>query len=288
LTSPAAFRLLFAVYLDPASSARSGVGPAARGEFARVLGERITTTWPNHRVLEGLDQIEILLGGPEREPDLIIHPRCAFLIQSLQTYRRKEQRGEILDLPEDPQYPAEEAMDSLRGAVRTVYPEGRAPRPDCARSTPGGCSDPEEPRTMQVTRRRRIAAELLVAAPSGPGVAALWTRQPECSLVLAGPRALAVCVVRPRADQFYNWMTGGWESPFSASKHLKPLQAMEGPSSLFARVKYLDLGPMLVTRQDSAALLVTVDGSGNPLAVVDCWTLPTPTPNPCTGGWQGS
>jgi hypothetical protein len=120
---------LDAVYLDPASTARSGVGPAARGEFARVLGERITTTWPLHRVLEGLDQVEILLGGPEREPDLIIHPRCAFLIQSLQTYRRQERRGEILDLPEDPQHPAEEAIDSLRGAVRVVYPEGRIEQP---------------------------------------------------------------------------------------------------------------------------------------------------------------
>jgi hypothetical protein len=116
----------------------------------------------------------------------------------------------------------------------------------------------------------------------------VWTCQPACNLVLVDPRALAVCVVRPSADQFYNWVTGGWESPFVAAQHLKVLQAMEGPSSLFATVKYVDLGPMLVTRQDSAALLVTVDGSGNPIAVVDCWTLPTPTPNPCTGGWQSS
>jgi hypothetical protein len=116
---------LDAVYLDPASRARSGVGPVARGEFARVLGERITTTWPWHRVLEGLDQIEILLGGPAREPDLIIHPRCTFLIASFPTYRRAERRGEILDVPADPQHPAEEAIDSLRGAVRVVYPEGR-------------------------------------------------------------------------------------------------------------------------------------------------------------------
>jgi terminase large subunit-like protein len=120
---------LDAVYLDPASKARSGIGPAARGEFARVLGERITTTWPAHRVLEGLDQVEILLGAPPREPDLWIHPRCTFLVESLQTYRRKEQRGEVLDIPEDPQHPAEEAIDTLRGAIRTVYPEGRAPRP---------------------------------------------------------------------------------------------------------------------------------------------------------------
>ena len=54
------------VFLDPASTARSGVGPAARGEFARVLGERITDCWPVHRVLEGLDHIEILLGAPAR------------------------------------------------------------------------------------------------------------------------------------------------------------------------------------------------------------------------------
>jgi hypothetical protein len=120
---------LDAVYLDPASTARSGVGPAARGEFARVLGERITSTWPVHRVLEGLDQVEILLGGPEREPDLMIHPRCAFLIESFRTYRRAERRGEVLDEPADPQHPAEEAMDSLRGAVRVVYPEGRAASP---------------------------------------------------------------------------------------------------------------------------------------------------------------
>lgn len=113
------------VYLDPAANARSGVGPAARGEFARVLGERITEPWPVHRVLEGLDQVEILLGAPPREPDLWIHPRCRFLIDSLRTYRRAERHGEILDAPADPQHPAEEAIDTLRGAVRTVFPEGR-------------------------------------------------------------------------------------------------------------------------------------------------------------------
>lgn len=113
------------VYLDPAATARSGVGPAARGEFARVLGERITECWPVHRVLEGLDQVEILLGATPREPDLWIHPRCRFLIESFKTYRRAEKHGEILDAPADPQHPAEEAIDSLRGAVRVAFPEGR-------------------------------------------------------------------------------------------------------------------------------------------------------------------
>jgi hypothetical protein len=113
-------------YLDPASTARSGIGPAARGEFARVLGERITECWPVHRVLEGLDQVEILLGAPPREPDLWIHPRCRFLVDSFKTYRRAEKHGEVLDVPADPQHPAEEAIDSLRGAIRAVWPGGRA------------------------------------------------------------------------------------------------------------------------------------------------------------------
>ena len=56
------------VYLDPASTARSGIGPAARGEFARVLGERVTDCWPVHRVLEGLDQVEILLAHRRGSP----------------------------------------------------------------------------------------------------------------------------------------------------------------------------------------------------------------------------
>ena len=113
------------VYLDPAATARSGIGPAARGEFARVLGDRITECWPVHRVLEGLDQVEILLGAPPRDPDLWIHPRSRFLIESFKTYRRAERAGEILDVPADPQHPAEEAIDSLRGAVRATFPEGR-------------------------------------------------------------------------------------------------------------------------------------------------------------------
>jgi hypothetical protein len=120
---------LDAVYLDPASTARSGIGPAARGEFARVLGERITTTWPTHRVLEGLDQVEILLGAEPREPDLWIHPRCTFLMEAFRTYRRAEHRGEVLDVPADPQHPAEEAMDALRGAIRTAFPDGREAQP---------------------------------------------------------------------------------------------------------------------------------------------------------------
>ena len=54
-----------------------------------------------------------------------IADRSPFLIESFRTYHRAEQRDEILDVPADPQHPAEEAIDALRGAIRTVFPEGR-------------------------------------------------------------------------------------------------------------------------------------------------------------------
>jgi hypothetical protein len=50
------------VLLDPAASARSALGPAARGECARVFGERMIAAWLSHRVHDGVDQVEILIG----------------------------------------------------------------------------------------------------------------------------------------------------------------------------------------------------------------------------------
>ena len=49
------------VRLDPASSARTGIGPTAYAEFERVFGPRALGRWPLHRVLDGLDQVEVLL-----------------------------------------------------------------------------------------------------------------------------------------------------------------------------------------------------------------------------------
>ena len=112
------------VYLDPASTARSGVGPAARGEFARVLGERITTTWPSHRVLEGLDQVEILLGAAPREPDLLDPPPL------------RVPHRELPDLP------------AGRAAGRGPRHPGRPPAPGRGghRRACGGPSAPSSPR----------------------------------------------------------------------------------------------------------------------------------------------
>jgi phage terminase large subunit-like protein len=114
------------VRLDPASSARTGIGPAAYAEFERVFGARATAQWPKHRVADGLDQLDLLLD----KGLLLIHPRCVKLKAAFQNYRRKRTgRGDWLDEPEDPQHPHEDLIDALRGGVRDRFPEGRIEQP---------------------------------------------------------------------------------------------------------------------------------------------------------------
>jgi hypothetical protein len=118
------------VRLDPASTARSGVGPVAYGEFAAVFGDRSCGRWPQHRVAEGLDQVELLLDHGL----LRIHPRCTRLIAALQNYtRRRGPGGEYEDRPEDPQHPHEDLVDALRGGIRDKFPEGRVEGPHLRR-----------------------------------------------------------------------------------------------------------------------------------------------------------
>jgi phage terminase large subunit-like protein len=117
---------LHTVRLDPASSARTGIGPTAYGEFERVFGARVLARWPGHRVADGLDQLEVLLDRGL----LTIHPRCTKLKAAFQNYaRRRTGRGDWLDEPADPQHPHEDLMDALRGGVRDRFPEGRIERP---------------------------------------------------------------------------------------------------------------------------------------------------------------
>jgi hypothetical protein len=104
-------------------------------------------------------------------------------------------------------------------------------------------------------------------------------------ITLNDPRSLAVAIVRPADDKFFNWGTGAWEQPFAAAAHLRPLVPMEAAPSAFATVQTADIGAELLTRPDVAALLVSVDaGGGSPTyTVADVWTLPSRT-DPCFGG----
>jgi len=118
------------VRLDPASSARTGIGPTAYAEFERVFGPRSLARWPTHRVLDGLDQLEVLLD----RGCLLIHPRCLALKTALQNYARKRSPGgDWLDDPADPQHPHEDLVDALRGGVRDRFPEGRIEQPHLKR-----------------------------------------------------------------------------------------------------------------------------------------------------------
>ena len=56
------------VRLDPAADAKTSLGPAAYGEYERVFGSRVTARWPRHPVVDGLDQIELMLGAPRQSP----------------------------------------------------------------------------------------------------------------------------------------------------------------------------------------------------------------------------
>lgn len=113
------------VRLDPAASARTGIGPAAYSEYERIFGARVLGRWPVHPVVDGLDQIEILLDTG----CLIIHPRCTHLIAAFQGYSRAKRGGMILDYPAETLHPHEDLMDALRGGIRDVFPEGRRIQP---------------------------------------------------------------------------------------------------------------------------------------------------------------
>jgi hypothetical protein len=116
------------VRLDPASSARSSLGPIAYGEYERVFGSRITARWPFHQVLDGLDTIELLLDTG----NLTIHPRCAQLKDAFRNYCRERRAGEWVDFPADG-HPEEDFIDALRGGIRDALPEGSTPVLDLPR-----------------------------------------------------------------------------------------------------------------------------------------------------------
>jgi hypothetical protein len=120
--------ILDTVLIDPAAGARTGVGPAAEGEYQRVFGRRVRR-WPLRGVLDSLNQVETLLGPDTRPPDVLIHPRCETLIGAFFGYQRVERNGEFLDDPVSPNHPHEEMIDCLRGACVDKWPEGRRPAP---------------------------------------------------------------------------------------------------------------------------------------------------------------
>lgn len=114
------------VRLDPASVARTGVGPAAYGEFENVFGSRALSKAPRHSVADALDFMECLLD----QGNLVIHPRCVSLIDAFKNYQRMFRDGEYLSDPANDQSPFEDMVDALRYGIRDRFPEGRAEQPN--------------------------------------------------------------------------------------------------------------------------------------------------------------
>jgi DNA polymerase III delta prime subunit len=115
-------------FTDPAGGSRNPVGPTVIAEYERA-GLAPLDRWPMRSVADGLELIQSLLGGEGNPPSLRIHPRCKHTKDAFAGYRRAKRANQLMDWPEDPQHPSEEMIDSLRGGLVAVFPEGRAPKP---------------------------------------------------------------------------------------------------------------------------------------------------------------
>jgi hypothetical protein len=111
---------------DPAGGARNPVGPTVTAEYERA-GLKPLTRWPSGPIADGLALVESFIAPADGKPRLLIHPRCAKLAEALTHYRRAKRGGQWQDYPEDPQHPAEDLVDALRGGLRNAFPDGRRP-----------------------------------------------------------------------------------------------------------------------------------------------------------------
>ncbi|MFO0955839.1 MAG: hypothetical protein U0800_00035 [Isosphaeraceae bacterium] len=112
------------VSADPAGNYGNGTGLTILGEFQRAGLEKIQP-WPTGLVADGLALVESFLQPADGIARLLIHPRCEKLIDAFRHYKRAKRDGQYLDRPQDPQHPAEDMLDALRGGLKNVYPQGR-------------------------------------------------------------------------------------------------------------------------------------------------------------------
>lgn len=102
-------------YCDPAGGARNPIGPTVIQTYAAAGLHLQPWSKANPSVADGLEFLEGALCPANGKPRLLIHPRCVNLIRAFQSYRRARRAGQWLDRPEDPQHPAEDLIDALRG-----------------------------------------------------------------------------------------------------------------------------------------------------------------------------
>lgn len=104
-------------YSDPAGGAKNPIGPTVFQEYER-RGLRLNP-WSaaNPSVAASLDNVEQLLNPIGGIPRLTLHPRCNRLVDAFASYKRAKKADQWVDWPEDPQHPAEDLIDALRGGL---------------------------------------------------------------------------------------------------------------------------------------------------------------------------
>lgn len=123
------------VRLDPASRARTSVGPVVYGEYQRVFGS-LVEAWPLRSVRDSLDLLDSFIRPASGPVCLRIHPRCEDTIRAIESFRRAKRRGIFIDEPEPEDHPHEDLVDALKGGLGDVLPDGRRPAPKLTRISP--------------------------------------------------------------------------------------------------------------------------------------------------------
>lgn len=127
-----------AVSVDSAAGAKNPVGKTIEAIFrdeGLVGSDGRLRHWPRYAgsVGDTLALLERLVLSADGYRALVIHPRCRRLIAAMHGYRRKFLRGEATDQPVDPQHPAEEMVDALRGGLAIEFPTRLEPEPELGR-----------------------------------------------------------------------------------------------------------------------------------------------------------
>jgi hypothetical protein len=109
-------------YCDPAGGARNPIGPTVMAEYARAGLPLQPWSKANPSVADSLALVEGLLDPVGGQPRLTVHPRCRHLISAFGNYQRAKRAGQWMDFPEDPQHPAEDLIDALKGGLHARIP----------------------------------------------------------------------------------------------------------------------------------------------------------------------
>jgi hypothetical protein len=119
------------VSTDSAGGARNPIGPTVLNIYQQVglRGDRGLECWPKASVVDTLATVEALVCSADGTRSLFIHPDCRHLIAAMKGYRRAKHQNQWMDYPADPQHPAEELVDSLKGGLRLEFPDGLKPPP---------------------------------------------------------------------------------------------------------------------------------------------------------------